>query len=92
MVRDLGHGGGLGAGKDRGSHAVHGDSPAGESRRFTGLEFATLRVGNAGGLTLRVNGRAVPRIGPPGTIRVINLTPETIDIVIPPRKPVRLEE
>jgi len=64
----------------------------GESRRFSGLEFATLRVGNAGGLTLRVNGRPVPRIGPRGHIRVIHLTPEKTDIVAPPRTPARFDE
>ena len=64
----------------------------GDSRQFSGLEFATLRVGNAGGLTLRVNGRPVPRIGPRGHIRVINLTPEKTDIVAPPRTPARFEQ
>jgi cytoskeletal protein RodZ len=67
----------------------------GESRRFTGLSLATVRVGNAGGLLLSARGREASPVGPPGHIRILTLTPSNVDIQAPPpvvRSPVIEEE
>lgn len=57
----------------------------GDSRRFSGLEGATMRVGNAGGLELSVNGGPAAAVGPRGQIRIVSLSPENTDIAPPPR-------
>ncbi len=67
----------------------------GESRRFTGLSLATMRVGNAGGLLLSARGREASAVGPKGQIRIVTLTPLNVDIQAPPpavRAPVIKEE
>jgi len=58
----------------------------GETRRFSGLERATLRIGNAGGLEILANGKLVGPIGPRGQIRVVTLTPEKAEISVPARR------
>jgi len=56
----------------------------GESRQFSGLEAATLRTGNAGGLNLRVNGGRGQLVGPRGHIRDVELAPGSVVISAPP--------
>jgi len=56
----------------------------GETRRFEGLSLATMRVGNAGGLALTVNGRPFGPLGPPGHIRTVTLTPHKTEVSVPP--------
>ena len=58
----------------------------GERRRFVGLTLATMRVGNAGGLILTVNGRPYGPVGPPGGIRIVTLTPARTEVEAPPLK------
>jgi len=65
----------------------------GERRRFVGLTLATMRVGNAGGLILTVNGRPYGPVGPPGGIRIVTLTPQRTEVSIPPlRRPTGLAD
>ena len=47
-----------------------------QTKTLTGLEAAKLRVGNAGGLEVRWNGKPIGPIGPRGQVRVILFTPE----------------
>jgi cytoskeleton protein RodZ len=42
--------------------------PAGQSREWFSTKPFTLTVGNAGGLKLEVNGRAIPPLGPSGVV------------------------
>ena len=56
----------------------------GEKRRFEGLTLAAMRVGNAGGLLLSVNGRPYGPLGPAGHIRTVTLTPDKIEVAAPP--------
>ena len=58
----------------------------GETRRFSGLDSATLRTGNAGGLEIVANGKLVGPIGPIGQIREVTLTPDEAEISIPARR------
>jgi hypothetical protein len=42
--------------------------PAGQSREWFSTKPFTLTVGNAGGVKLEVNGRAIPPLGPSGVV------------------------
>ncbi len=59
----------------------------GEMQRFSGLSLATLRIGNAGGLRVRVNGRDLGSLGPRGQIRILTITPGKTEVTAPERAP-----
>jgi hypothetical protein len=42
-----------------------------------------MKVGNAGGLDVRWNGKAIGPIGPRGQVRVVLFTPENFQILAP---------
>ncbi len=46
-----------------------------------------IRTGNAGGLQVTVNGKSAGPIGPNGQIRIIEITPDKIQILPPPPRP-----
>jgi hypothetical protein len=52
-----------------------------ESKTLEGLEAAKLKVGNAGGLDVKWNGKAIGRIGKSGQVKTVLLTPQGVDIV-----------
>ena len=52
---------------------------AGTSRRYTARKAIELTVGNAAGLSLRINDREVPSLGRAGQVRVLTITPDNID-------------
>jgi cytoskeleton protein RodZ len=54
-----------------------------ETKTLTGLEVAKLKVGNAAGLEVRWNGKAIGPIGPRGQVRVVLFTPENFQILSP---------
>ena len=58
----------------------------GQSRRFAANERASLFVGNAGGLEIRVNGKPLGPIGPRGQLRTVVITPEGVSITNPREK------
>lgn len=58
----------------------------GQTRRFAANERASLFVGNAGGLEIRVNGKPLGPIGPHGQLRVVVITPEGVTITNPREK------
>lgn len=47
----------------------------GTNRSFTAVEALELTIGNAAGLTLRINGQEVPSLGRQGQVRVLRITP-----------------
>jgi cytoskeleton protein RodZ len=53
----------------------------GETKTLSGLEAARMKVGNAGGLDIRWNGKPVGPIGPSGQVRTIVFTPDNLEIV-----------
>jgi cytoskeleton protein RodZ len=53
---------------------------ANESRTVQGLNGVRLVVGNAGGITVTLNGKPVGPIGPHGQVRVVQLTPSGAQI------------
>jgi cytoskeleton protein RodZ len=58
----------------------------GQSRRFAANERASLFIGNAGGLEIRVNGKPLGPIGPRGQLRTVVITPEGVSITNPREK------
>ena len=51
----------------------------GTTRRYTARETIELTIGNAAGLSLRINDREVPSLGRAGQVRVLTITPDNID-------------
>jgi cytoskeleton protein RodZ len=54
-----------------------------QTKTLTTPEVAKMRVGNAGGLEVRWNGKSIGPIGPRGQVRVIVFTPENFQIFGP---------
>jgi cytoskeleton protein RodZ len=57
-----------------------------ESKTLTGLDRATMKVGNAGGIEVRWNGKIVSPLGTRGQVLTIRITPQDFEIVPPPPK------
>jgi len=55
-----------------------------ESKTLTGLDRATMKVGNAGGIDVRWNGKVIAPLGTRGQVLTIRITPEDFEIVPPP--------
>lgn len=51
-----------------------------EARILTGVENATMVIGNAGGVDVLKDGRSIGPIGPPGQVRVVQLSPDGMQI------------
>jgi cytoskeleton protein RodZ len=61
-----------------GSDVVTGEVlPAGTTRRYTAANSMNVSIGNAAGVSLRVNGQPVTRLGRSGQVRNITITPTT---------------
>jgi len=54
-----------------------------QTKTLTGIEAAQMKVGNAGGLDARWNGKPIGPIGPRGQVRTVVLTPENFEILPP---------
>ena len=50
----------------------------GANRRYTASEELELWIGNAAGVTLRINGREVPTLGSSGQVRILTITPDNV--------------
>jgi cytoskeleton protein RodZ len=59
----------------------------GETKTLSGLEAARMKVGNAGGLEIRWNGKPVGPIGPSGQVRTVVFTPDNLEIEAPEQLP-----
>ena len=55
-----------------------------ETKDLSAADTVTLRVGNAGGVSISLNGKAIPAIGPKGQVRVVQLSPDGGVQVVPP--------
>jgi transcriptional regulator with XRE-family HTH domain len=56
-----------------------------ESKTLTGLDRATMKVGNAGGIDVLWNGKSISPLGTRGQVLTIRITPEDFEIVPPPQ-------
>ncbi len=55
-----------------------------ESKTLTGLDRATMKVGNAGGIEVLWNGKVISPLGTRGQVLTIKITPQDFEIVPPP--------
>jgi len=62
----------------------------GDRRPIFAEEQVALRVGNAGGILLALNGEPLPPIGPRGQVRRVTVTPEGMQIITQPAERPRL--
>ncbi len=56
-----------------------------ESKTLTGLDRATMKVGNAGGIDVLWNGKIISPLGTRGQVLTIKITPQDFEIVPPPQ-------
>ena len=72
----------------RDGHSIYqGVLQANEIRTLAANNEITLKLGNAGGLTILLNGKAIPSPGPKGQVRTVQLTSGGFQIVPPPAAP-----
>jgi cytoskeleton protein RodZ len=58
-----------------------------ETKALSAGDTVTLRLGNAGGVSINLNGKAIPAVGPKGQVRTVQLSPDGAVQVAPPPKP-----
>jgi cytoskeleton protein RodZ len=56
-------------------------------KKLISTQRVRMVVGNAGGIAVSKGGRDIGPIGPRGQVRTVNITPEAVEIVEPPKKP-----
>lgn len=71
--------------KVNGKYLFSGILQANETRNIDVDGQVDLRLGNAGGVTITLNGKAIPPVGPKGQIRNVQLTSGGFQIVSVPR-------
>lgn len=69
-----------------GKPAFSGILRANETKTLGSKEFATMRVGNAAGIEVRLNGKLLGPLGAHGQVLVVRFTPDHFHIVTPPRE------
>ena len=52
---------------------------AGATRQYTADEVIELTIGNAAGLSLRINDHEIPSLGKAGQVRILTITPDNIE-------------
>jgi cytoskeleton protein RodZ len=68
-----------------GKYLFSGTLEPNESRTVEAGERLTLRVGNAGGVTVTLNGKPIGAIGPKGLVRELQFTSGGFQIVAAPK-------
>ncbi|HEX3995421.1 MAG TPA: RodZ domain-containing protein, partial [Acetobacteraceae bacterium] len=66
-----------------GKYVFSGTLATNQSQAVTGTNNVVLRLGNAGGLRILLNGKPIGPVGPKGQIRTIQLTSGGFQIVVP---------
>ncbi|HEX5229149.1 MAG TPA: RodZ domain-containing protein [Bryobacteraceae bacterium] len=69
-----------------GKPVFSGTLQANETKSVSGKEFAKLRVGNAAGIEVRLNGRMLGTLGARGQVLTVVFTPDNFEIVPPAPK------
>ena len=59
---------------------------ANQTKSVGGKQFAKMRVGNAAGLEVRLNGKLLGPLGARGQVLVVLFTPDNFEIVAQPRE------
>ena len=58
-----------------------------ESRTLKGGEVATMKIGNAGGVDIQLNGKSIGRVGPRGQVRTVRFTHGEFQVISPEEQP-----
>jgi cytoskeleton protein RodZ len=66
-----------------GKYSFSGTLEANETRTVEGVTNVLLRLGNAGGVTIMLNGKSIGEVGPKGQVRTVQLTSGGFQIVVP---------
>jgi cytoskeleton protein RodZ len=74
-----------------GKYLFSGTLGAKESRTIEAQNTVVLRLGNAGGVTITLNGKPVGPVGPRGQVRTVQFTSGGFEIVAVPKPPVPLD-
>ncbi len=61
-----------------------------QTKTLRASDIAKMKVGNAGGIDVRWNGKLIGPIGARGQVRVVLFTPESFQILAPPASPTSL--
>ncbi|HEX5227156.1 MAG TPA: DUF4115 domain-containing protein, partial [Bryobacteraceae bacterium] len=69
-----------------GKPVFSGTLQANESKSVSGREFAKLRVGNAAGIEVRLNGKLLGPLGARGQVLTVLFTPDNFEIVQTPKE------
>jgi cytoskeleton protein RodZ len=71
-----------------GQHVFAAVLQPGDSKSFDAPDRLRIRLGNAGGVALEHNGKAIPPAGPRGQVRVVDFTADKFEVVgvIPPNQ------
>ena len=70
-----------------GKYSFSGTIEANQPRIIDANSTVLLRVGNAGGVSITLNGKPIGAIGPKGQVRTVQLTPGGFEIVATPKTP-----
>jgi len=70
-----------------GKYSFSGTLEANQTRSFDAAANILLRLGNAGGVTIKLNGKPVGEVGPKGQVRTVQFTSGGFQIVAAPPKP-----
>ncbi|HEX3880464.1 MAG TPA: RodZ domain-containing protein [Bryobacteraceae bacterium] len=68
-----------------GKYAFSGTLEPNQTRTVDADGIVLLRLGNAGGVAITVNGKQIPSVGPRGQVRTVQLTSGGFQIVAPPK-------
>ena len=55
-----------------------------ETKALSAPEKMTLKIGNAGALSISLNGKSIPAVGPRGQVRTVQLLPDGEVQLVPP--------
>jgi cytoskeleton protein RodZ len=66
-----------------GKYLFSGTLAANETRTVEAANMVLLRLGNAGGVTITLNGKSIGEVGPKGQVRTVQLTSGGFQIVAP---------
>jgi cytoskeletal protein RodZ len=70
-----------------GKHIFSGTLQPSQTKTLSGLDMAKMKVGNAGGLEVLLNGKSIGPLGASGQVRQILFTPDNFQILEPPPPP-----
>jgi cytoskeleton protein RodZ len=75
-----------------GKYSFSGTLTANQTRTFEATDTVKLRLGNAGGVTIKLNGQPVGAVGPKGQVRTVQFTSGGFQIVVAPKPSLPLED